>query len=324
MDQMNPIYLRVLSVLAMLSISLSACGGDNATQAAPDASTIATSVEQTVEARLTQVAEQNTPEIINATPTSISATPDPTDIINKTPTYMATTSNQQSGPPCLSANYVADITIPDRTIIKPGDTFTKTWRVTNSGSCIWDAKYSLEFASGDSMGTQYSFPLPQVVYPGDTVDISIQLVAPQTEGIYRGYWRIRTPFGGTLGFGSYGESRWVEINVSTTTKFSVTSVTYNVVRDPVNGCPANVKFNVYAAVTVNGPVTITYHWVRSDGEPYGVSPKPLAFSAAGTATIKGVWQIHRGAVTKSRWLAVYIDEPNNQQFGRGDFYFDCQ
>ena len=33
--------------------------------------------------------------------------------------------------------FVADVTIPDNTVIAPGTTFTKTWRVRNDGNCTW-------------------------------------------------------------------------------------------------------------------------------------------------------------------------------------------
>lgn len=37
----------------------------------------------------------------------------------------------------LRVAYVADLTIPDGTVVKPGETVTKSWRVRNSGTCAW-------------------------------------------------------------------------------------------------------------------------------------------------------------------------------------------
>src|SRR5512134_3358844 len=36
---------------------------------------------------------------------------------------------------CYSMAFVSDVTIPDNTAVSPGQTFTKTWKVINNGSC---------------------------------------------------------------------------------------------------------------------------------------------------------------------------------------------
>ena len=36
-----------------------------------------------------------------------------------------------------AATFVSDVTVPDGTSFNPGDTFTKTWRLSNSGSTTW-------------------------------------------------------------------------------------------------------------------------------------------------------------------------------------------
>ena len=36
---------------------------------------------------------------------------------------------------CDNADFVTDITIPDETVIEPGEDFTKTWRLKNTGTC---------------------------------------------------------------------------------------------------------------------------------------------------------------------------------------------
>ena len=44
------------------------------------------------------------------------------------------------------------VTVPDGTVFNPGDTFTKTWRLENTGSCAWTTGTALVFTSGDLMG----------------------------------------------------------------------------------------------------------------------------------------------------------------------------
>ena len=59
-------------------------------------------------------------------------------------------------------------------------------------------------------------PLNVVVKPGETVDISINLRAPNTQGNYSSYWLIRDNNGNQFGLGSAGEKPfWVNIQVIT-------------------------------------------------------------------------------------------------------------
>src|SRR6185295_11416560 len=42
------------------------------------------------------------------------------------------------GDACNNSVFVADITIPDGSVLKPGEDFTKIWRIQNTGNCRWD------------------------------------------------------------------------------------------------------------------------------------------------------------------------------------------
>src|SRR6266498_580674 len=53
---------------------------------------------------------------------------------------------------CYGLTFVSDVSIPDNTPVTPGQTFTKTWKVKNSGTCAWDAGFKFAFVSGDAMG----------------------------------------------------------------------------------------------------------------------------------------------------------------------------
>jgi hypothetical protein len=299
-----------------LALLVSACG-----QATPDVAAISTAAAQTVEARFTQMAEDTT------TPTpKPKATRTPSQLKPTSTSTIITINNTPSGPvkPCLRASFSGSETIPDGTIIKPGETFSKTWRIKNLGTCTWDSGYSMVFDRGNAMGTTYSFPLPQVVYPEQEIDVSINLTAPASEGPYRGYWRIQTPWGGTLGFGEYDESIWVDIFVSSSSKpqYTVTSVIYNIVRDPTFGCQTNVLYTIYATLTVNGPTEVKYYWLKSDNTRE--TGKPIVFTQAGSKIVSVSWQLHRGASTNPRWVMLIVEAPNNQEFGKASFTYDCQ
>jgi hypothetical protein len=94
---------------------------------------------------------------------------------------------------------VADVSIPDNTQLAPGEPFVKTWRVRNSGTCVWGSDYALVFVNGEPMGGQAPVPLPQPVQPGNEVDLTISLVAPANTGVYRGEWKLQNSRGAQFG-----------------------------------------------------------------------------------------------------------------------------
>jgi len=92
------------------------------------------------------------------------------------------------------ARYVADVTVPDRSRLVPGETFVKTWRLRNSGATTWDDRFSLAFWGDNRMNGPQSVPLPRA-QPGAVVDVSVRLVAPRTPGTHRSTWKGRDPQG---------------------------------------------------------------------------------------------------------------------------------
>lgn len=106
-----------------------------------------------------------------------------------------------------SYSYVSDVTIPDGQQIDPGSYFTKTWRIKNTGTCTWTPDFTLSFSSGTQMGG-VNTKMPKYVYPGETVDISITMIAPVYSGIYQGNWQLKTPLGYSI-----GTPIWVKITV---------------------------------------------------------------------------------------------------------------
>src|SRR6188474_419034 len=115
---------------------------------------------------------------------------------------------------CDSAQFVSDVNAPDGSSFAPGATFTKTWRLTNSGTCAWTTSYNLVFAGGDAMSAPLSVKLPVDVPPGQMVDISVGLTAPIVSGHYKGLWKISNASGVQFGIGdSATDPFWVDINV---------------------------------------------------------------------------------------------------------------
>ena len=312
--------IQIFTILSGLFLLVSACGPGTSVTPTVDVAPIYTSAAQTVEARFTQTAQAGTPiptETLTPLPVTPTLTAQPLPTIPQT-------SGGGNVEPCLSANMISE-TIPDGTVFVPGQTFTKTWRIKNSGTCPWTSQYSLTLWSGDAMGAKQSTTLPAAV-PGQIIELVVPMVAPLYEGSYRGNWRLGTPWGGSFGVGMYDSDLWVDIIVSTTPSFAVTSIDYSVARDPKSGCPPNIYYTITATITVNGPVTVDYHWVWSAvTDPIDRPVGSLVFTEAGSKSISKVWRLWPTSPQHSRWMAIYIDLPNNKQFDnpRADFEHIC-
>ncbi|HTP00158.1 MAG TPA: NBR1-Ig-like domain-containing protein [Anaerolineales bacterium] len=137
---------------------------------------------------------------------------------------IAATSQPPSA--CDRAQFIADVTVPDGTKFLPGTAFLKTWRLKNIGTCTWTTSYRMVFDTGEKMGGPDFVNLPQNAAPGQTVDVSVNLVAPATAGSYRGYWKFQNADGIRFGLGAEGsKSWWVDIKVSGTTVTSTPTAT---------------------------------------------------------------------------------------------------
>lgn len=119
-----------------------------------------------------------------------------------------------------SASFVEDVTIPDNTEIVAGTTFRKTWRINNTGTCIWASDYTLTYYSAERMNAPASVSLP-LTYPGQTADISIDLMAPNSLGKHQGNFVIKNPAGLIMKVND--DSRLWVIITSTTNEGAATS-----------------------------------------------------------------------------------------------------
>jgi hypothetical protein len=92
----------------------------------------------------------------------------------------------------------------------PGTNFTKTWQIQNTGTCTWTSDYRVVFSSGSRMDAETPQSLTvDSVAPGESVNISIEMVAPASSGQHLGYWRMQNASG--LGF---GDTFYVDITVT--------------------------------------------------------------------------------------------------------------
>ena len=197
------VLLPLAGILALSSCNMPGFNRDQAATATGNAN--ATAAAQTVAAELTAAAGQpsDTPLAATNTPTP-SETPD----ASATPTESGCTDR---------ATFVTDVTIPDDTNVAAGDSFTKTWRLRNTGTCTWTSAYDLVFSSGNAMSGPASEPLVGSVPPNGTVDLSVELKAPNNNGTYRGDWMLRNADNLTFGIGAQANGTfWVQIVVGPT------------------------------------------------------------------------------------------------------------
>lgn len=116
---------------------------------------------------------------------------------------------------CDAASFITDVTFPDGSTVSRGTSFTKIWRIRNTGTCTWSTSYALVFDSGEKFGAPNAISMPASIEPGKTVDLAVPLTAPNKDGRYRGYWKLRNTSGVLFGVGASGqENIYVDVNVS--------------------------------------------------------------------------------------------------------------
>ena len=192
---------NILLTLVISTFALTACGGGSDAEATPtiDPILIQTQAVETFSAVLTQTAlavPSNTPApTLTPAPTF---PPLPTNTIGVPLTTLPTTSGGSTNTSCYGLIFVSDVNIPDNTSMTPGQAFTKTWKVKNSGTCAWDAGFKFAFTGGNAMnGVTYT--LPTAVAAGAVVDISVAMTAPTTAGKVQSNWRMSTAGGQFFG-----------------------------------------------------------------------------------------------------------------------------
>lgn len=324
---------RVLFMLIIASLLLSACNlpTSKTTEPSADANLQLTVAAQTVSALITERAQ-----LTAAAVTQLPATAVPTTAIPPTlaPTAVNTLPMPTSTPippmptstripsPCNRGEFVADITIPDNTAIKPGANFTKTWRLSNTGSCIWTTGYKAIFDTGNAMGAPASVALTKDIRPGDVVDISVDMVAPATGGTYQGNWKLQDKDGNKFGLGdAASEPFWVKILVNITpAPFAVSTIAMAASPATYTGvCPVTITFT--GGIKTTGAGTVTYYWEFSDGTKQ--PEQTLVFTDASQKTVTTTWTVGAPGQTVNGYAKIYVNNPNHQYFSAANFTVTC-
>jgi hypothetical protein len=190
------------------------------------------------------------------------------------------------------AQFIADVTVPDGTRYDPGATFKKTWRLKNIGTCTWTTSYSLVFDSGERMGAPASVTFPASVGPGQTVDLTVDMTAPNAAGHYIGYWRFKNASGTLFGIGLYAnKSWWVEINVTGSSQ---------------GGVAYDFTANAGSATWSSGAGGLSFPGTNPDTKGFALKADPPSFESGVIASQPGLlFSPHQ--ITNGFIQAVYPD-----------------
>ena len=250
------ILLKTLIVMAVLALGLTSCNllGYFENNDAEDFNQIETMAAATISARFTQAAfdalagqlTQMAPTAAPPTPQAplASSTPIPTNTPIATFTPLATSVPPTATAipiPCNAAKYIDDITIPDWSTLYAGEEFVKTWQVKNVGTCSWTKDYHIYFADGKKLDAPTSLAFPKTVNPGETVNLSVPMVAPSDKGSYTGSWLLEAANGVKFGVGyDYSVPLTVNIKVENLPEAKDPDTRYDLVKEM---CSASWRTN---------------------------------------------------------------------------------
>jgi hypothetical protein len=185
---------------------------------------------------------------------------------------------------CNSASFVTDVSVPPATSFDPGALFTKTWRIQNTGSCSWASDYSLVFSSGDPMSGPTSQGLPDIVDPGQTINISVNLTAPPVSGTYSGAWLLADGKGNRFGIGA-GQNAGLMVAIS------VTPPENQLVDLTASLCSATWKTQSAAVKCPSGGSDFAKGSIRPTTNANGSPILAMAPAAGANGMIKGTYPV---------------------------------
>jgi len=201
----------LIPVIALVTILACSPFAAATPQPAATLNALYTAAAQTLEGMSTQAAIATQ---LSPTPTLSLSAPTASPVVVNTFTSVPPLSTVPVSR-CDSAAFVADVTYPDGSNVPLGGAFTKIWRLQNNGTCTWTTSYALVYVSGERFSAPAAVAMPTNVGPGQTVDLAVDLTAPNQNGPYRGYWKLRNSSNALFGIGGNADtSFFVDIRVT--------------------------------------------------------------------------------------------------------------
>lgn len=185
-------YTILIIFVIISSVLLPACSEGNSSN---DIDMQKTNFAQTADAQATLTAQAQPTATATVEPTiepTQTETLDPDTTLSSTSSEETVASTSTSAPITTgtdSGTWRAQDPA-DNTEFEPGEDFTVTWTIENTGSTTWTTDYYIAFDSGEQMGAEDLIYLPYSVSPDTNVQISAEFTAPSTIGEYQSDWSL--------------------------------------------------------------------------------------------------------------------------------------
>lgn len=122
--------------------------------------------------------------------------------LSPTPTgtyYSPTPASSSLAYGCNNLAFIRDVSTPDGTVLRPNEGFTRTWKVSNNGTCNWLFGFRLVPVSGHQFASDSISVHNAPVVPGEWREFSVSGQAPEDAGTYTQYWRLTDGAGHAFG-----------------------------------------------------------------------------------------------------------------------------
>ncbi len=169
------------------------------------------------------------------------------------------------------ARFVAELdAVKDGTVFAPGSSFTKVWRMRNSGTAPWGDGYKLVRIDGLSLGAPASIPVPACP-PGQTVDLAVPFVVPPEPATCTSRWQLVDPTGKR-----FGQPVWTTIKVQAPVAPGVAA------KDLFGAEPSELLAPAAGQTAVAAALGIIYttYWLRVQAAQSAADPQQALREAA--------------------------------------------
>jgi hypothetical protein len=322
---------KILWALIGICLLVAACSAsDGEASPTPEPETVLTAAAETANAQLTELAKPQLTDTQAPSTEDISSSPVATinPGVQQTPTVdtsLPTVTPITGG--VDFAEFSADVTIPDGTDFDPGAEFTKVWQLRNAGTNTWTPEYRLAFFTGEQMSAPGEVQLSGNVPPGETIEVAVDMIAPQPVGTHTGFWKMQDPTGEFFEYAVFVQIDVVGDAPSGTSlpnpsgDGQVTNAFIEVDDAAPSDCPHTFTFT--ASFTLSEAATVTYRMDAGSDTPGFTFDLPAEITGtfdAGTHSVVYYLQIQDAV---NGWAQFHILTPNEEFSNQASFSLTC-
>ncbi len=104
--------------------------------------------------------------------------------------------------------------------------------------------------------------------------------------------------------------------------YGITTVNYDLVREPLNGCPTNTWYTATAHVSFSGPIKeVILQFRHSDG--FNSSKIKLEVKEATTMSFTDKWKFYFTDTQGPKWIQLVQLFPTYVEYNKLNFTFAC-